>query len=336
MHDVITTNRPQLPPAVVELLETLRRRVRGYVWREGLATAAAWLGVAFWIALAIDWFFEPPVYIRAGMLAVAGLVLAWIVVQLIVRRALVRLSDANMALLLERCFPEFQESLLTAVELTGRGADPSECNPLLLERACQQASEPIGQGQLELGKVFNPLPLRRSMAAAVLLVLAVTFSTPIPSLTGIGGRGAPLKKSAKALNATSGRRRAGSGRPSMRSRSIWVEARLTTSCGLTPKARLASPRSLIARSSGPYWNSICSSTAEALSPRMRLVNRQGWVMPSGVRPTGRANCRLPSKRGTPCSIAISTSVSAISGRSTGSRLSRTRIPVSPARLVAMR
>jgi hypothetical protein len=47
-------DRPQLAPAVRAVLCTLRRRIRQYVWLEGVAAAVAWLGVAFWATLAID------------------------------------------------------------------------------------------------------------------------------------------------------------------------------------------------------------------------------------------------------------------------------------------
>lgn len=166
-------HEPRLPPAVTELLERLRRRIRRYVWWEGLTTALAWLGVAFWITLGIDWFFEPPGAVRAAILVAVGLGLGWILVERVVRRVLARLTDDNMALLLERYFPEFEESLLTAVELTARGAAPSECNPDMLARACRQAAEPVAQVRLQ--RVFNPVPLRRSVSAAVLLACGIAL-----------------------------------------------------------------------------------------------------------------------------------------------------------------
>ena len=80
-------DRPMLAPAVETLLGTLRRRIRQYIWLEGCAAAVAWLGVAFWLTLAADWFFEPPPPVRAVMLAVVVAVLA------AVRRAVDRPAD---------------------------------------------------------------------------------------------------------------------------------------------------------------------------------------------------------------------------------------------------
>jgi hypothetical protein len=153
------------------MLSALRWRIRRYVWFHGLAASTAWLGVAFWVSLAIDWFFEPPRAVRVAILAVAGLVFVWVLFRLILRRSLVRLTDANMAMLLERKFPQFGDSLLTAVELTARPPDAVDCDPQMLARACRAAAEPIHE--VRLSAVFNPRPRRTSLLAAMLLVATV-------------------------------------------------------------------------------------------------------------------------------------------------------------------
>lgn len=178
------STRPELPIAVAELLDKLRRQIRRYVWREGLSQAIAWLGIAFWASLAIDWFFEPPSRVRAAMLAVGIGVFLWIVVQRIVGRMVTPLRDSAMAMLLERHFPQFQESLLTAVELTARGADPAECNPAMLDETCRLAAEPAGR--IDVRRVFNPAPLRQSAIAAALLVVSIgLFAVALPELLTI-------------------------------------------------------------------------------------------------------------------------------------------------------
>ena len=106
-------NRPTIAPAARALLGHLRYRLRRYVWLEGFAAAIAWLGVAFWATLAADWFFEPPPPVRAVMLAamVAGLML--VLFRKIACRTFVPITDANAALILERRFPQLNDSLLT-------------------------------------------------------------------------------------------------------------------------------------------------------------------------------------------------------------------------------
>ncbi len=101
-------DRPTLAPAVKTLLGELRRRIRQYVWLDGLAAAVAWLGAAFWVTLAADWFFEPSTAVRGVMLAVVAAVLAVVVVRLIGRRAFVRVTDGNAAMVLERRFPALE------------------------------------------------------------------------------------------------------------------------------------------------------------------------------------------------------------------------------------
>jgi hypothetical protein len=184
--------RPRIAPPVRSLLGGLRRRVRQYVWAEGIADCLAWLGAAFWLSLAIDWFFEPPAAVRVFLLlAVAG-VLAAIVFRQIVRRAFVRLTDANMATVLERRFPQLNDSLLTAVGLCSEqdghrrydGRSPPRALPRcasgMLLRTCQEAAERIRAVRLD--EVFNPRPLRNSLAAGILLIFSVlVFGVVFPN-----------------------------------------------------------------------------------------------------------------------------------------------------------
>ena len=178
------TPDPTLAPAVRSTLAALRRRIRRYVWLQGLATAIAWLGIAFWGSLGIDRLLEPPVPVRTAILGVAGLGLAWIFFRLILRRAFARLTNRHMAMLLERRFPQFGESLLTAVELTDRADDLGPHSRQMLAQTCREAAEPIGD--VRLGQVFNPVPLRRSTLAALLLGASVwAFGWLAPEAFGI-------------------------------------------------------------------------------------------------------------------------------------------------------
>lgn len=174
----------RLAPAVRSLLGSLRLWILAYIWVEGLAVAAAWLGVAFWGSLAIDWFFEPPPWIRGVMLGGVGLVLVGVLVQLIGRRTCAPLANSNMAMVLERRFPHLNDSLLTAVALTGRSPDPAECNRQMLAHTCREAAERV-EG-VDLRRVFNPYPLGRSLAASVLLGISVAlFALLFPEAFGI-------------------------------------------------------------------------------------------------------------------------------------------------------
>ncbi|HUT92863.1 MAG TPA: hypothetical protein VMY37_25440 [Thermoguttaceae bacterium] len=177
-------SEPTLAPAVRSALAALRWRIRRYVWLQGLATAIAWLGIAFWGSLGIDRLLEPPVPVRTAILGVAGLGLAWVFFRLIFRRAFARLTNRHMAMLLERRFPQFDESLLTAVELTDRTDDLSPHSRQMLAQTSREAAESIGD--VRLGQVFNPVPLRRSTLAALLLGVSVwAFGWLAPEAFGI-------------------------------------------------------------------------------------------------------------------------------------------------------
>lgn len=179
--------RPEVAPMVRSLLGSLRGRIRLYVWLEGLTAGAAWLGVAFWVSLAVDWFFEPPVYVRAAVLAVALTVTVGVLVQLVGRRAFVRLSDANMATVLERRFPHLDDALLTAVLLADRRPPTAQCNPHMLRRTCRQAEERIRE--VGLGEVFNFGPLVRSVGAGVLFTGSlVAFWVLFPGASQVWAR----------------------------------------------------------------------------------------------------------------------------------------------------
>ena len=138
-------NQPLLAPAIAAGLGTLRRRLRQYVWLEGCGTAVAWLGAAFWATLCIDWLFEPTAAVRMTMLAVVALVWTAVVVQRIGRRAFVRISDSNAATVLERRFPQLNDSLLTAVMLTAQPTDPAEVHHELLAQTCREAAAHMAQ-----------------------------------------------------------------------------------------------------------------------------------------------------------------------------------------------
>ena len=131
IHDALSLN-----PAVRATLAALRRRIRAYVWIEALAAAAAWLGAAFWASLAADWFFEPPAFVRAVILAAAAIATAVVVIRLIRRCAVLPLGDRNMAAVLERRFPLLNDGLLTAVVLADRRPEEAGFNPDMLAHTC--------------------------------------------------------------------------------------------------------------------------------------------------------------------------------------------------------
>ncbi|MCA9187201.1 MAG: hypothetical protein KDA99_16350, partial [Planctomycetales bacterium] len=168
----------------------LRARVRRYVLWEGLGLTIAWLGVWFWGGLALDYLpvlvgaGEMPAWARSVVLTclVAGGVV--IVYRSILRRVFARIPDTSMALLIERHYPDFAESLVTSVELgPGQRSSTEGVAPLtsqMLATTQQQAAALVPK--VDLNRVFNKRPLVQSITLAALFVIAtLAFAVTLPA-----------------------------------------------------------------------------------------------------------------------------------------------------------
>jgi hypothetical protein len=159
------------------LLAGLRWRIRLYIWAEGLSLAAVWLGVMFWVGLALDYLpvrmgaSEMPAAARGVLLAATGIVLAYILYRWIGRRAFVRLGDRSMALLLERRYRQFDDSLVTAVEMAGAPDHATTFNRELLARTTDEAR--AGADDVRYLRVFNTGSLAQKVSLALLVVASI-------------------------------------------------------------------------------------------------------------------------------------------------------------------
>jgi uncharacterized membrane protein (DUF485 family) len=170
---------------IERLLSELRRRIRRYTWQRGVAFALAYVGLAFWVALAIDWLFEPVWEVRLTILLVAGLGAGYVIYRLIVARAFVPLSDSSMAVVLERKFCSFQESLLTTVELSSHADTLADHTREMLAHTCEEADRRAAE--VNLDTLFNLQPLRTAIAlAAIALGSIVIFAQAEPELFQFG------------------------------------------------------------------------------------------------------------------------------------------------------
>ncbi|MBL9122922.1 MAG: hypothetical protein JNG90_04775 [Planctomycetaceae bacterium] len=168
-EDNLTSTAPPAPLAapIRRLLDTVRQRIRRYLWAEGLAAIVAFLLAAFWLTLVFDWFFEPPVLVRVALLVIVGGGAGWVGFHLLFDRLRVALTDRSLALLLERKFPLLGDSLLTAVEFA---APDSAATPSERQMVSAAAAEALTRvDDLDLDQLFNPAPLVRNVLAAVAL-----------------------------------------------------------------------------------------------------------------------------------------------------------------------
>jgi hypothetical protein len=177
----------RLDPAIQSLLTRLRRRIRAYVWADGLAVTTVVLAAGFWLSLAIDWLFELPWPLRVVMLAAVVAVLCYTAFRLLVVRLLVRLENRNMALLVERRFGQFHDGLLTAVELAGRPEHAAEFNADMLAHTRHAAQ--VRAAEVDVSQIFNTSPLVRRISLAMTLVASViVFALAAPDAMGVWAR----------------------------------------------------------------------------------------------------------------------------------------------------
>lgn len=182
-----------LPPRpVMELLDELRRRIRWYVVLEGLAMLVVWLVLAFWVGLALDYLpvlvgaSEMPRQARAVLLTIAAIGALWVVFWYVLRRVFRSFRNTSLALLIERQFPTFRDSLVTTVELGEAGEMPVD---QFDREAIALATASLGTGELSnqmrartvelatssirdvnLSRVFSYRPLISKLFMAILAV----------------------------------------------------------------------------------------------------------------------------------------------------------------------
>lgn len=180
-----TPEKTEVSRAIRDLLSRLRWRIRRYVWLHGLSGAVLALGLAFWIAHGIDWWQEPTAIVLRCMLGIAGAVVLFVIYHLTLRRTFVRLTDRSMAVLLERRFGEFKDSLLTAVELGNRSGELADFGREMLSHTLGDANQQAGRVQLP--QVFNSGPLTRTGLGALAVVASiVVYALAAPSAFWFG------------------------------------------------------------------------------------------------------------------------------------------------------
>ncbi len=167
------TKNVDLTPAIRGALAAVRRRIRAYVWIEGVALTIGALGLAFWLGMAWDWSFEPSPTARRAAIAIAAAATLFVVYRYLLRRIFVPISDKSAAVLLERRFPELHEHLITAVEVAHGGEAGVTYHPHLVAETTSAADASIAN--VEVARLFNHAPLLRAvgLAAAVIISVAV-------------------------------------------------------------------------------------------------------------------------------------------------------------------
>ena len=183
----------QLDPKIQQLLQTLRARIKMYVWVEGISLGLIWVTSMFWIGLAMDYL---PILVGANelstvargiLLVIVASAFGYILYRWVFQRAFIAFSDRSMAILLERQFSAFNDSLVTSVTLkknsTGAAtsADNNEADVVKdVTYSKQMLSETVESALLSLdgvdvNKVFNKRLLLKRVAIALALIASVVL-----------------------------------------------------------------------------------------------------------------------------------------------------------------
>ncbi len=172
------TQQSETQSRIGSVLSDLRRRIGRYVLIEGCALVLIAMGLVFWLTLGLDaaWFgfrkLELPIYFR-GALMIGGVVLLLVLfAKYVVLRMSGNYGDKDLALVLERRFPELNDGLVTAVELSGTSevaANPT--TTAMLDRTVAKVSANVGK--LPMESVFAMKPLRMAVVGAVAMLISV-------------------------------------------------------------------------------------------------------------------------------------------------------------------
>lgn len=179
------TASTQLPAAVASLITSVRSQLRRYSLLSGTLVIFTAAAIVFWLTSGIDagWFalqrLELPTGLRSllliGMAAGAG----WMLFHHLLKPLLRRTRDTDLALLLERRFPQFQDRLITTVE--GQGGYPDEGPYVngMLKKTADGAAQVASS--VSVDDVFDVEPLKKRgwIAGALLLsVIGYAFARP--------------------------------------------------------------------------------------------------------------------------------------------------------------
>lgn len=164
-----------LPPAVRQLLAVVRSRIRRDAMVSGLLFLICCAAILFWITLGLDasWFalqrLELPVGLRAIMLAGILPGMLWLLASRVALPLVRRVRDSDVAILLERKFPQFQDRLITAVESAGGYPVDGPLVTGMLQRSIAEADS-LATG-IVVEDIFDVRQLKqRGLAAGVLAV----------------------------------------------------------------------------------------------------------------------------------------------------------------------
>jgi len=178
--------RIDLPPTIRGLLGRVRLRLRRDALLAGVSTVACGFALLVWGTLGLDtgWFQLQRMELPVGLRSMLLVLLIPAVLLLFARRVLYPLlrsiGDHDVALLVERRFPQFQDRLVTAVE-SSRGLPVD--GPLSMEMLRRVISEAeLQAATVQEADLFETRRLRNLVIATAVLLCSIL----IPSMFNPG------------------------------------------------------------------------------------------------------------------------------------------------------
>lgn len=180
-----------MPSEIQRRLTELRSLIGRFVACQAFIVIAIWSVAAFWIFGIVDYLparigaAESPRVVRVVMLVLFIGVSLVLFYQLFLRRWMVRWGDSSLALLIEKCHPEFESSLVTTVQAarpSGIVIAPEDEHPQrasLLAMARERAIALVHDVDVNRLVQFRPLQLQLCALGALLaLTCVLTLSQP--------------------------------------------------------------------------------------------------------------------------------------------------------------
>ena len=187
MSAIPQTPHRSLPPEIARLLHRVRARIRRDSLADGLLLTSCGFVCVFWATWLIDeaWFglqkLELPVGLRVVLLLFLLPSAAWLILRRIAYPLVRRIRDFDLALLLERRFPLFQDRLVTTVEAIAAKPPENALSAQMLQRSISEAERLAAK--VDSQAVFDTRQLRHeSFAAGVLLFSLVVASLFQPGI----------------------------------------------------------------------------------------------------------------------------------------------------------
>ncbi len=171
---------------VVRKLSAIAGLIRNYVIIEALLWIALWCLAIFWLGGMLDYLpvtagaSETPRAVRIGLLAVMAMGTGWILIVRLASRVFASLPFKSLALLVERKYPEFNNELVTAVELSSQ-AEADVSNPDAYRAMLDRVHKSVGR-RIEAVQPATLLNWQPIWGAGI----AFGFATVVTAIAALG------------------------------------------------------------------------------------------------------------------------------------------------------